>query len=69
MKDSKYAAKMQIITCRAHSDIQKRDLVFKEHNKHRFRIFKLKSNCNKLLDENNLTTSNPPTILKLFQSQ
>ncbi len=42
--------------------------MFKEHNKHRFRFFKPKSNCHKLLDENNVTTSNPPTILKLFQS-
>ena len=71
MKESKCAVKKQITTCRARrerTDIQKRDLLFKNNSNRRFRVFKPKTSCSKLLDENLHPTTDPSIILELFQS-
>ena len=71
MKKSKRAVKEKISACRARkerADIQKRDQLFKNNSKHRFRIFKPKTSCSKLLDVNDHQTTDPSAILEVFRS-
>ena len=71
MKESRRTVKKHIATCRAQrerSDIQKRDLLFKNCSNYRFRIFKSHSVCSKLLDNNNQPVTDPIEIAKFFKS-
>ena len=71
MRESKRAVKEKISACRARkerADIQKRDQLFKNNSNHRFRIFKPKTSCSKLLDENDHQTTDPSAILEVFRS-
>lgn len=71
MKESKRAVKGKIPACRARkerADIQKRDQLFKNNSKHRFRVFKPNTSCSKLLDENNHQSTDPSATLEVFRS-
>ena len=71
MKESRRTVKKHIATCRAQkerSDIQKRDLLFKNCSNRSFRIFKSHSVCSKLLDNNNQPVTDPIEIAELFKS-
>ena len=71
MKESRRTVKKHIATCRAQkerSNIQKRDLLFKNCSNHHFRIFKPHSVCSKLLDNNNQPVTDPIEIAELFKS-
>ena len=71
MKKSRRAVRKHITACRARkerSDIQKRDLLFKNRNNHRFRIFKPRAECSKLMDENQKPTTDSSKIIELFRT-
>ena len=71
MKESKHAVKKHITACRARkerTDTQKRDLLFKDRSNHRFRVMNSKTVCRKLLDQNQLPTTDPSNIVELFRS-
>ena len=71
MKESELAVKKHITACRARkerADIQKRDLLFKDRSNHRFRVMKSETVCMKLLDENQLPTTDPSNIVSKLTS-
>ena len=71
MKAMKCEVKKQISVCRARKergDIQRRDSSFKNNSKYRFRVYKQKATCRKLLDKNQHQSTDPSTILNLFRS-
>ena len=70
-RDTRRAVKMHISACRAQkerSEIQKRDLLFKNKDCRRFRVFKSNSECSKLLDVNKQPVTDSAKILELFRS-